>query len=174
MMQFEITNHFTGEVQFAAELSAEYERRARSVKLGAAVRMAVQAGADLRGADLEDANLRDADLRGANLHGAYLMRANLRGADLEDANLRGADLRDADLRIYYGIYTAIVTMSHVHIGCKRRTPEQWLALTEDDANEIDGARAVEALRQDGPVIKAMIQQMRPDLADTLPAQLSEV
>jgi hypothetical protein len=62
----------------------------------------------------------------------------------------------------------------VHIGCKRRTPEQWLALTEDDANEIDGARAVEALRQDGPVIKAMIQQMRPDLADTLPAQLSEV
>jgi hypothetical protein len=194
-MKFEIRNRWTCEVQFAAELSAEYENQARPMQLGAAVRMAVQASAslqhadlrcadlrdadlrhaDLRRADLRDADLRhadlwradlrDADLRDADLRDADLWRADLRDADLRDADLRDADLRRADLRIYHGIYTVVVTPSHVHIGCERRTPEQWLGLTEDDADMINGERAVEALRQDGPVIKAMIEQMRPDLAE---------
>jgi hypothetical protein len=164
-MIFEIKNRFSGDVQFAAELSAEYETQARSMQLGAAVRMAVQASAKLLGADLRDANLRGADLRGVDLWHANLRHANLRGADLRGVDLRHANLRDANLRVYCGIYTVIVTPSHVQIGCERRTPEQWLALTEEDADQIDGARAVEALRQDGPVIKAMVEQMRPDLAD---------
>jgi hypothetical protein len=188
-MKFQIKNRFSGDVQFAAELSAEYENQARSMQLGAAVRMAVQAsanliganlrhadlrGADLRHADLRHANLRGADLRGVDLRHANLRDANLRGADLRGVDLRHANLRDANLRVYCGIYTVIVTPSHVQIGCERRTPEQWLALTEEDADQIDGARAVEALRQDGPVIKAMVEQMRPDLADQpAPKQSSE-
>jgi hypothetical protein len=130
--------------------------------------------ANLRHANLRGADLRGVDLRHANLRDANLRHANLRGADLRGADLRHANLRDANLRVYCGIYTVIVTPSHVQIGCERRTPEQWLALTEEDADQIDGARAVEALRQDGPVIKAMVEQMRPDLADQpAPKQSSE-
>jgi hypothetical protein len=131
-------------------------------------------GADLRNADLRNANLwgtdlRNTDLRNANLRNANLRDADLRNADLRDADLRGtdlwgADLLGTDLRIYYGIYTVIVTPSNVQIGCECRTLEQWLALTETDAVNIDDKRVVEAVRQDGPVIKAMIEQMRPDLA----------
>jgi hypothetical protein len=164
-MKFEIRNRFDGQVQFAAQLSAKYEHQTRSAQLGAAVQMAVQADANLRDADLRDADLRGAYLRDADLRNADLWGADLWGANLRGANLRGADLWGANLRIYHGLYTVIVTPSHVQIGCERRTPEQWLALDEDDADKIDGERAVEALRQDGPVIKAMVEQMRPDLAE---------
>jgi len=102
-MQFEIKSSFTDNVLFTAELSAEYESQSHSVQIGAAVKLAYKADAnlryaDLRGADLRDANLRYADLRGANLRYADLRRANLWDADLRDAKLRDADLRGANLR----------------------------------------------------------------------------
>ena len=90
-MQFEIKSSFTDNVLFTAELSAEYESQSHSVQIGAAVKLAYKADAnlryaDLRGADLRDANLRYADLRGANLRYADLRRANLWDADLRGAN----------------------------------------------------------------------------------------
>jgi uncharacterized protein YjbI with pentapeptide repeats len=82
------------------------------VKMGLAVRVAYETGADLTGADLtgadltgaaltgavlRGADLRDAVLRDADLTGAALTGADLTGAVLRGAVLRGADLRDADL-----------------------------------------------------------------------------
>ena len=75
-MQFEIKSSFTDNVLFTAELSAEYESQSHSVQIGAAVKLAYKA----------DANLRYADLRGANLRYADLRRANLWDADLRGAN----------------------------------------------------------------------------------------
>ena len=70
-MKFEIKNRFTGAVQFNAEINAEKET-SDSVKIGLAVKCAVNSGADLSGADLRGANLRDADLGDAYLGGADL------------------------------------------------------------------------------------------------------
>ena len=102
-MIFKIKNRWSMEVQFACELAAEFELKSYGIKLSAAIKKAIKAGADLqdaylRGADLEAADLQDANLRGANLRGANLQDADLRGADLQDAYLRGADLQDADLQ----------------------------------------------------------------------------
>jgi len=100
---FKIKNRWSMEVQFACELAAEFELKSYGIKLSAAIKKAIKAGADLqdaylRGADLEAADLQDAYLRGAYLRGANLQDADLRGADLQDAYLRGADLQDADLQ----------------------------------------------------------------------------
>lgn len=74
-MKVEIKNRFTGAVQFTAELGAEFDGESDAIKLGAAVKIAVKAGANLAGADLA----------GAYLAGAYLAGADLADADLADA-----------------------------------------------------------------------------------------
>ena len=59
-MQFEVTNRFTGAVQFVAEIECD-ENASRSVKLGLAVRWAVKTRANLTGANLSGANLSGAE-----------------------------------------------------------------------------------------------------------------
>jgi hypothetical protein len=93
--KFAIRHRFTGAVLFEVELSAELSARPFNIKLGAAIKLALMAGADLAGADLADAylvgaNLADANLADANLAGADLAGADLAGADLAGANLAGA------------------------------------------------------------------------------------
>jgi uncharacterized protein YjbI with pentapeptide repeats len=101
MMKFEITNRFTGAFQFAAEINCT-DVESRSIKMGLAVKWAIEndanlGDANLRDANLSDANLRYANFRGANLSGANLRDANLRYANLSDANLSNANLSDANL-----------------------------------------------------------------------------
>jgi hypothetical protein len=95
-MHVEVRNRFTGAVQFTAEIECAPDATT-SIKLGLAVRWAVNAGANLARADLAGANLADAYLADANLAGAYLARADLADADLARANLAGANLADANL-----------------------------------------------------------------------------
>ena len=108
-------------------------------------------GADLRGADLRGANLRGADLRGANLIDANLRGADLSGADLRGANLSGADLRGADLSDaikvpMYCKWTHGITDGMVHIGCEKRTIEEWDAFFASD-EVIETQRNTEEFKQ---------------------------
>ena len=99
---YQIKNRFTGAVMFECELGAELETASAGVKLGASVKLALKARADLAranlaGANLTGANLTGADLARANLADAYLARAYLARANLAGANLAGAYLADAYL-----------------------------------------------------------------------------
>ena len=101
-MKFEIKSRWTGSVKFTAEIDAD-DSTSHRVKIGLAVKWAIENRVDLSGADLRGAILRDADLSGAilrdaDLSGAILRDADLRGADLRDADLSDADLSGADLR----------------------------------------------------------------------------
>jgi hypothetical protein len=89
-MKFEIKNRFTAAVQLTAVIECK-NAEPESVKIGLAVKWAIENRADLSGADLSGADLRDAYLSGADLRGAYLSGADLRGADLRDADLRDAE-----------------------------------------------------------------------------------
>jgi hypothetical protein len=115
MIKFSITNHFSGAIQFIAEIDCAKDTPT-SAKVGLAVRWAIKtganltaanlAGADLTRADLTRANLTAADLTGADLTRAdltraYLTRANLTGAYLAGADLTRADLTRADLTRAY-------------------------------------------------------------------------
>jgi hypothetical protein len=92
-------------------------------KLGVAIKLALQAGANLGGAYLEGANLKGANLKGANLGGAYLEGANLGGAylggaylggaNLEGANLGGANLEGANLE---GAYLGGANLEGAYLG----------------------------------------------------------
>jgi hypothetical protein len=121
--------------------------------------------ADLRRADLRDAVLRRADLRGADLRDADLRDADLRGADLRRADLGRADLRGSGVRAAMLTYPVFVTPTHVHIGCERLTHQQWHEATEATVHNLDGERAVEALRTDGPVVNALIEAVRRDAGE---------
>jgi len=96
VIKFNVTNRFTGRVQFTAEIDCS-EEESGSVKLGLAVKWAVKTDANLALANLAGAYLTDANLEGANLKGAYLAGADLAGANLAHANLTGADLAGANL-----------------------------------------------------------------------------
>jgi len=116
-IKFDVTNRFSGRVQFSAEIECD-ESASYSVKLGLAVKWAIKARADLAradlaGADLADANLARADLAGANLAGANLARANLAGANLAGANLAGAYLADANLA---GAYLADADLADANLA----------------------------------------------------------
>jgi hypothetical protein len=105
-MKFAIKNRFSGDVQFTAEIMCK-EDEFDSVKIGLAVRWAIENKANLSEASLSEAslsranlsraNLSRAILSGASLSGANLSRAILSGASLSGANLSGADLSGANL-----------------------------------------------------------------------------
>ncbi|WP_422366383.1 pentapeptide repeat-containing protein [Pelagibius sp.] len=95
--KFAIKHRWNGSVLFEAELNASLETTSDRVKLGAAVKLAVKADANLAGANLAGANLADANLAGANLAGANLADANLADAYLAGAYLARANLARANL-----------------------------------------------------------------------------
>ena len=91
LIKFDVTNRWSGAVQFTAEIECD-DGAPTSVKLGLAVRWAVKAGADL-----VRANLAGCNLAGSNLAGANLAWADLAGSNLVGSNLAGVDLAGADL-----------------------------------------------------------------------------
>ena len=95
-MKFEIKSRWTGSVIFTAEIEATDETPL-GIKLGLAVKKAVEVNANLDGASLDGANLDGASLDGANLVRASLVRASLDGASLYGASLDGANLYGASL-----------------------------------------------------------------------------
>ena len=85
-MKFDVFHRWSGEILFTAKIDCSKDESV-SVKLGLAVKWAIENKTNLRGADLKEADLSWTNLRGADLRGA-----NLKEADLKEANLRGACL----------------------------------------------------------------------------------
>jgi len=93
--------------------------------------------ADLSSANLRSANLRSANLRSANLSNADLRSANLRSANLSNAYLMSANLWNANLwnadniekakgiPMYCKWSHGITNNNLIHIGCEKRTIEEW-------------------------------------------------
>ena len=130
MMNFEIKNRFNGKVLFTCELAADVENSSYGIKLGFAVKKAVEVKADLSSANLVYADLSSADLSYANfvyadLSSANLRNANLLYADLSSADLRSADLSSADLRYANLLYANLsrTENSELAIAMTRILPE---------------------------------------------------
>ena len=110
-MQFEIKARFTGTVLFTAEIDAN-EATPLSIKLGLAVRKAVEVKTNLGGA-----NLRGADLYGADLYGA---------------NLGGKKLTKNPIQISGFPYLVTIFDETAQIGCQNKTIAEWLACERED------------------------------------------
>jgi hypothetical protein len=113
-MKIEIKNRFTGDVIFT------HECENNTIKI--TVEEAVKSDADLWNADLWNANLSDADLSDANLSDA-----NLRNANLSDADLWNAKNLDKTVKLpMYCKWTHGISIGNlIHIGCEKRTIEEW-------------------------------------------------
>jgi hypothetical protein len=96
-MKFEIKRWWDEKILFSVDLEVKFESESYYVQLGAAVKLAVAAGASLDGANLDGARLDGASLDGASLDGANLDGARLDGARLDGASLDGASLVRASL-----------------------------------------------------------------------------
>jgi uncharacterized protein YjbI with pentapeptide repeats len=181
-MKIEIKHRWSGEVLFTAELTAEFEAKGHAVQLGAAIKLAVKAranlaGANLAGAYLAGANLAGANLAGANLAGAYLAGANLAGAYLAGAYLAGAYLARADLAGAYlagaippeeipvipnidaEILKAIETGGRLDMGSWHGPHDHWCGTTH--------CRAGWAIHIAGEKGKALQDKVGPQMAGTL-------
>ena len=124
-MRIEINHCFTGNVMFSGDVDASLSNK--NLRLGAAVKLAINAGADLARAYLADADLAGAYLArayltGANLAGANLAGANLAGAYLEGTNLAGANLAGADLA---GAYLTGTNLAGANLVIDAGYPNGW-------------------------------------------------
>ena len=162
-MKIAIKARFYEGVLFTAEIETTGGETS-GVRLGKAVKAAIDAradlsGADLSGADLSRAKLMGANLSGANLSGANLSRADLNGADLSEANLSGADLsRARSLLGATGLNAWIkcvqvegwpitYTADHMQIGCQKHPLDAWWNFTDAEIRMMDGARALNFWRK---------------------------
>ena len=135
-MKIKIKHRHTGEVI--------YSHKCEGNTIKKTIEKAVSENANLRNADLWNANLENASLRNADLRNADLWNANLRNADLRNADLWNADLRNADLRnaknldktvklpMYCKWSHGITNGNLIHIGCEKRTIEEWDAFFASD------------------------------------------
>ena len=126
----EIKHRHTGAVLFSARVDVSLSD---GLKIGAAVKLAIKADANLAdanlaGANLAGANLAGAILAGANLAGANLARAYLTDANLADAYLAGANLANANGLLDCGspYFWRVVIVAHtdgirIIAGCRWMT-----------------------------------------------------
>ena len=117
-IKFEIKSRFSSATIFTAELDAKFEHSSEAVKLGEAVKAAVNGGAYLG-----DANLGD----------AYLSGANLRGADLGDAKINDHIITKIITRVvrrndeYEFIAFETEKGILIRAGCQTKTPAEYRA-----------------------------------------------
>ena len=134
-MNFEIKNRFTGEVQFIASIQAKKDD-AISVKVGLAVRWAIENKADLSGADLSRADLSRANLSRADLSWADLSRANL-----SRANDERIIIEKTPIQIATGEYHVIIFDAHMKIGCEFHSLADWWNFDNERVAQMDGTRS---------------------------------
>jgi uncharacterized protein YjbI with pentapeptide repeats len=162
IMQYNILNRFTGEIQITAEIECA-ANTPPSLKLGLAVKWALREKKNLRSADLSSANLSYADLISANLSYADLISADLRYANLRYANLSYANLSSANLR-YADLSSA---------NLRTFKADLWMVLTQN-RNEVAGL--VSALREgrvDGSVYEGECACLKGTLANVRGVNVSE-
>ena len=74
---------------------------------------------------LKYADLRYSDLRYSNLRGACLRNSDLVGVNLVGVNLNVVNLEDAIRVPIYCKWPFGITEDKIHIGCEKRTIEEW-------------------------------------------------
>ena len=108
-IKFSVSNRYTGDVQFVAELSCK-DDKSFSGKLGLAVKWALK----------NKANLSRADLCGANLYGADLSRADLCGAKNSDLVIAQTRiLSDGDIIGWKKCYDDVIVKLRIPEAAKR-------------------------------------------------------
>ena len=117
MSTMKILNRFTSAVVFEAELDAAYDNAENSIRLGLAVKLAVNA----------DANLEDANLAGADLA----------GAKWKD----GVPLTRNPIQISGAPYRVAILDRHMQIGCECHSLAAWESFTPEEIAAMDGDSA---------------------------------
>ncbi|MBL4590774.1 MAG: pentapeptide repeat-containing protein [Phycisphaerales bacterium] len=148
-MKFDILDMVSGEVMFTAKIGCD-GLVPRGVKVGLAVRWAVENGVDLRGADLRGADLRGVDLGGVgwvpkieNIHTAVYAAAKGEDAlDMEQWHTCGSKhcragwvvtLAGAAGKVMEGVYGPGVAAALIYMASdpEMKKVPNWLASDED-------------------------------------------
>jgi hypothetical protein len=108
MLKFNIINRFSGAIKFTADINCD-EDTPRSLKLGLAVKWAIE----------NEANLSEANLRGANLSWANLSEANLSEAKgLKSQPAQTVILPAGDLIVYKKLIEGVAKLK-IPAGAER-------------------------------------------------------
>jgi len=130
-MKFEIKSRWTGSVIFTAEIEATDETPL-GIKLGLAVKKAVEVNANLDGASLD-------------------------GANLDGANLWIAAGNNRHVRtIQAGEYLVSYTNDIMQIGCQRHAIADWWEFDDRRIAEMDGKTALSFWKVWKPLLQQII------------------
>ena len=141
-MQFEIKSRWSGAVIFTADIDCD-DGASHSINLGFAVKVAVNANANLANADLAGANLANANLANADLAHADLAGADLAGADLAHANLNGiTGLNDWIKCIQIEDWPITYTAEVMQIGCQSHQFAAWQNFSDAEIRAMSGRKAM--------------------------------
>ena len=116
-MKFEIKSRWTGAVIFTADIDCD-DGASHSINLGFAVKVAVNANANLAGANLAHANL-----AGANLNGITGLNDWIKCIQIED-------------------WPITYTDEDMQIGCQRHPIALWETFSDAEIRAMDGRKAV--------------------------------
>lgn len=136
-MKIEIKNRYTNEVIFTHECEDNTIKKT--------VEEAVRHGVNLSYSDLSGSDLSGSDLKGSNL--SY--------SDLKDSNLRGSKNLDKTVKLpMYCKWTHGITNGNlIHIGCEKKTIEEWdLFFSSDEV--ISTKRGTQEFKQIQAVFEA--------------------
>ena len=111
MIKFDITNHFTGEVQYTAEIDCA-EDAPRSIKLGLAVQWGIKSRANLARANLADAQWRN-----------------------------GIVIQQRPIQIYGLHWPVTILDAHMEIGCQLHRLSEWEAFDDAAIGRMDARYA---------------------------------
>ena len=122
MIKFDVVDRWSGDVKFTAEIDCG-EYVPRSVKLGLAVKWAVENYANLWNTDLRNANLSD-----ANLNTSHGINDFVKSIQIEE-------------------YAISYTSDILQIGCQRHPITQWRDFDDRRIAEMDGKTALKFWRK---------------------------
>ena len=145
MIKFDITNRWTGAVQFTAEIECA-EDASTSFKLGLAVRWGLKMGA----------NLTDANLTGAKWRNSIVISK-------QPIQLSGLD------------YAVTILDRHMQIGCELHALAEWETFDDRRIASMDGARSLRFWRDHKAALIALARGAGRsfDVSAPAPAQAAE-
>jgi hypothetical protein len=131
-MKFEVKNRHTHAISFIADIKCKKDEPT-SIKLGLAIKWAMDNKADLR-----STNLSSADLRSANLSFA-----------LGDNNFVKTIQADK--------YIITFTKDIINIGCEKHTKEEWVNFTDKEIIAMDGKEALIWWKKWKPILITIVE-----------------
>ena len=164
-MKIEIRHRYTNEVIYSCEAKTIREAVQKAVKENVSLSNSDLSNSNFRNSDLRNSILRNSDFTNSDFTNSILRNSDLRNSDFRNSILTNSDLSNSDLSnsenldkttklpIYCKWSHGITNGNLIHIGCEKRTIEEWDEFFNSE-EELSTERGTEQFKQIQAVYEA--------------------